>query len=115
MSNTHLEALSAGESVDLFERVTPGDTTRVLAAVTKVVPGLTGCTVHLVPALTCSAPVEGARAVMLLGAAREVTCSDTAGSQLLTPGDVLEFGPDTSVTVQPSDDDQDDAVLAVLA
>lgn len=114
MSTTHVEALTADEAIAAFERVTPGDATEVLEAATRFVPGLTDCQVELVPAASCSAPASGARAVMLLGAAREVTCSDQTASQVLVPGDVLELGPGVAVTVQPSDDDQDDAVLLVL-
>lgn len=113
MSTIHVEALSADETVDLFERVTPNNTTEVIEAVSPHVPGLTDCTVHMVPALQWSAPVSGVRAVMLLGAARDVTYSD-GGTSELTPGDLLLPEPGVSVTVAASEDDQDDTVLLVM-
>lgn len=112
MSTIHVEVLNAGEAVELFEQTGPGQVATIPEPVTRFVPGLTHCRVVPVPALEVSAPVTGARAVMLLGAARNVTSPRAEGE--LTPGDVLLLAPVEVVTVQASDDDQDDAVLLVM-
>lgn len=115
MSTTHVEALDIDQSVDLFEQATQTGAVDVPVAVQAILPGLEHCQVVQVPATEAADPVTDARAVMVLGAAREVTCSDVGDGQLLVPGDVLVPGPGAAVTVGASDDDQDLALLLVLS
>lgn len=109
MTTTHVEALDADESVALFEQALAGDDIGVPAAVARLVPGLTTARTEPVPS-DDTVSVTGARAVLLLGAARLVD-----GHGTLVPGDVLEVDPGATVTVTPSDDEHDGAVLLVLS
>lgn len=109
----HVEVLDPIEALALFEQVSSDGTASLPRQVTHLVPGAEGHQVLPCPALESSGPVSGARAVMVLGAARTVT-SPTSTFELI-PGDVLETGSDTTLTVQPSGDELDAAVLLVLA
>lgn len=106
----HLEALSAAEAVDLFEDIRAGFPVEVPAAVARLVPGLTVRRAVLVSAGSSSGLVVGARVIMLLGAARQVT-----GHGTLVPGDVLVLDPGEVVAVEPSDDAFDVTVLLAMA
>lgn len=108
----HVEVLDPTEALVLFEQISSEGTAPLPRQVADLVPGAEGHRVLPCPALESAGPVSGARAVMVLGAARTVT-SPTSTYELV-PGDVLETGSDATLTVQPSGDDLDAAVLFVL-